>query len=204
MTISKRLFDIGLATVLLVVLLPVFLGISMLIAVLDGAPIFYLNARMRTVNQEFRLIKFRTMRPVDHDSGVSGGDKLGRITGLGSILRRSRLDETPQLLNILRGDISFVGPRPPLRQYVELFPDLYGSVLKSLPGVTGYASLKFHRHEEWLLGKCQSTAQTNDVYARSCIPRKAKLDLMYQRNQSLCFDLVILWQTFVDRLRPNR
>ncbi|MBU0643243.1 MAG: sugar transferase, partial [Alphaproteobacteria bacterium] len=97
--------------------------------------------------------------------------------------------------NILRGDMSFVGPRPPLRAYVERFPDLYADVLKNRPGVTGLASLYFHAHEERLLSKCVSFEQTDDVYARRCVPRKACLDLIYQRHATVCFDVKILAMT---------
>ena len=204
MTWSKRLFDLVLAVVLLVVLLPVLLGLCFLVLALDGWPVFYTQERMQTRTRAFRLIKFRTMRLSGQDSGVSGGDKNTRITRLGGFLRRSRLDETPQLWNILKGDMSFVGPRPPLREYVEIFPQLYASVLQSRPGVTGLASLTFHRHEERLLRACKTAEETNAVYARRCIPRKAVLDQIYQKNQSLCGDLVILLRTFLDRLRPHR
>lgn len=171
------------------------IGIGVLVLLLDGVPIFYFNERMQTRSRAFQLIKFRTMHSVAQDSGVSGGDKKSRITWLGKFLRQARLDETPQLWNILKGDMSFVGPRPPLRQYVEMFPELYECVLLARPGVTGYASLKFHKHEEWLLNKCLTTEETNNVYARICVPRKAKLDLMYHRHKSLCFDVLILWRT---------
>ncbi len=91
--------------------------------------------------------------------------------------------------------MSFVGPRPPLRQYVEAFPDLYAEVLECRPGVTGLATLLFHRHEERLLAGCASAEETDRVYVRRCIPRKARLDLIYRRRRSLCFDLAILART---------
>ena len=200
MTFSKRIFDLLIAVMLLIVLMPFLLVLCLLVAILDGRPIFYFNERMQAPDRGFRLIKYRTMRSATQDSGVSGGDKKGRITRLGNFLRRTRLDETPQLLNIIKGDMSFVGPRQPLRQYVEMFPELYGQVLQSRPGVTGQASLTYHRHEERLLATCQTTAETNEVYARRCISRKAQLDLIYQKNQNLCLDVRILWLTFVDRL----
>jgi lipopolysaccharide/colanic/teichoic acid biosynthesis glycosyltransferase len=204
MTLSKRFFDMGLALILLVVLLPVLLGLCVLILVIDGRPVFYFNERMQTPTRAFWLVKLRTMRPAaTQDSGVSGGDKTNRITRMGGFLRRSRLDETPQLYNILKGEMSFVGPRPPLRQYVQMFPQLYAQVLLSRPGVTGQASLSFHRHEERLLAACKTTQETNDVYIRRCIGRKARLDMIYQKNQSLCLDLRILWRTFADRLYPR-
>lgn len=195
MTTSKRVFDISLALILLVLLAPVLLGVALFLLLREGRPVFYISKRMKTPEVAFRLIKFRTMRHVAHDVGVSGGDKSDRVTVRGAFLRRTRLDELPQLWNILRGDMSFVGPRPPLRLYVDRFPDLYGQVLRSRPGVTGLASLVFHRHEEWILKSCATAEETDAAYARRCVPRKARLDLLYQKSSSLCFDIMILLKT---------
>lgn len=144
MTPAKRLMDIALALVFLLLLSPLLLFVSLCVLIVDGRPILYRSERMKTPTQGFQLWKFRTMSVVETDSGVSGGDKSARITPLGARLRRTRADEMPQLLNILRGDISFVGPRPPLRRYVDLRPDLYEKVLQNRPGVTGLATLTFH------------------------------------------------------------
>lgn len=195
MTPQKRLFDLTLALVTATVLA---LPFSLLVAVLlirEGRPIFYVSERMRAPGRPFRLWKLRTMTVVQADSGVSGGDKSSRITATGRFLRRSRLDEIPQLWNVLRGDMSFVGPRPPLRSYVERFPGLYGEVLKSRPGITGLATLRYHAHEERLIAECRTAAETDAVYSRRCVPRKAALDLIYQRHQSLCFDLSLIIET---------
>ena len=97
--------------------------------------------------------------------------------------------------NVLKGDMSLVGPRPPLREYVERFPGIYGEVLKSPTGITGLASLRYHDREEKLLAACQDAAETDRVYAGRCVPAKARLDLIYQRNWSLCFDLKLIWET---------
>jgi lipopolysaccharide/colanic/teichoic acid biosynthesis glycosyltransferase len=158
---------------------------------------------MRTAEQGFALVKFRTMRPDMADSGVSGGDKTARITHTGAFLRRTRLDELPQLWNILMGDMSFVGPRPPLRRYVVDYPGLYRRVLRARPGVTGLATVIYHRHEERLLRGCTTAAQTDAVYRRACIPRKARLDLIYLERQSLALDLWIIFRTLVRRKRRN-
>ncbi|MCU0801948.1 MAG: sugar transferase [Rhodobacteraceae bacterium] len=201
MTPAKRLFDLCVALLLSVILLPVILLTALAILLLDGRPVLYVSERMKTATKGFRLIKFRTMKPAATDSGVSGGDKSARITRTGAFLRRSRLDEVPQLWNVLRGDISFVGPRPPLRQYVEAFPDVYARVLQSRPGITGLASVYFHAHEEHLLARCTSTAETDAVYRRACIPRKARLDLIYQARRNLCVDMGIMLKTVFRRLR---
>ncbi len=200
MTLSKRLLDILLSSLLLIVLSPLLLGLALAILIRDGAPVFYLSERMKTPEQAFRLWKFRTMRPDARDRGVSGGDKAGRISKTGNFLRRCRLDELPQLWNILRGDISFVGPRPPLRRYTEMFPELYAEVLRARPGVTGLATLAFHRTEERLLAPCRDADETEAVYCRRCVPRKARLDLIYARRRSLCYDLRLMAATVVRRI----
>lgn len=201
MTISKRLFDLMAALVLLVVLLPVIVWLVGLILVRDGRPVLYLSERMKSPDKGFQLWKFRTMTVVDKDEGVSGGHKASRITPTGAFLRKYRLDEIPQLWNVFRGDISFVGPRPPLRRYVEKFPDIYAKVLRSRPGITGMATLIYHRHEEILLARCRSAEETEDVYQRRCVPQKARLDLIYQRRRSLCLDIVIMLKTVFRRIK---
>ncbi|SPH16875.1 UDP-N-acetylgalactosamine-undecaprenyl-phosphate N-acetylgalactosaminephosphotransferase [Defluviimonas aquaemixtae] len=195
MTPGKRFFDIALALLLLPLFLPLMGTIAIALLAAQGRPVLYASERMRDPSRAFNLWKFRTMRPAPVDSGVSGGDKNARITPTGKLLRRSRLDELPQIFNILAGDMSFVGPRPPLRQYVDAFPETYSAVLKSRPGVTGLASLLYHRHEERVLAPCASAEETNRVYSRRCIPVKARLDLIYQRNQGICFDIAILART---------
>ncbi len=196
-TTGKRTLDIALALALAVLLAPFILLIAAAILVRDGGPVLYRSERMKTPDEGFMLWKFRTMRPDDTDRGVSGGDKADRITRTGRVLRRYRLDELPQLWNILRGDISFVGPRPPLRRYTELFPELYARVLESRPGVTGLATLAFHRTEERLLASCRTKDETEEVYCRRCVPRKARLDLIYASRRSLCYDLRLMLSTVV-------
>ena len=200
MTLSKRLTDLTLAALLAVLLSPLILIIAVLTLIRDGRPVFYVAERMKAPGQPFALWNFRTMTTVASDAGVSGGDKAARITATGRFLRRTRLDELPQLLNILRGDISFVGPRPPLRRYVEAFPVLYAEVLKSRPGVTGLATLAYHRTEERLLAACRTAEETQAVYTRRCVPAKARLDLIYARNRSLCYDLRIMVATVFRRV----
>lgn len=201
MTTSKRIFDLVVAVLLAFCLLPVIIIVALWILAKDGRPIFYVSERMKSPTNGFGLVKFRTMTPVEGDSGVSGGNKSARISSTGRFLRRKRLDELPQLWNVIIGDISFVGPRPPLRQYVEKFPDLYDRVLNSRPGITGLASIKFHAHEEMLLARGYNTFETDTIYSRACVPRKARLDLIYQENRSLCFDMQIMFGTVFKSLR---
>ena len=196
MTVGKRMLDIVLALLIGALAVVPFLVIVAILLVKDGRPVFHVADRMKSPDQAFRLFKFRTMRVVQGDHGVSGGHKTDRITPFGRILRRTRLDEIPQLWNILKGDMSFVGPRPPLPSIVVRFPDIYAQVLQSRPGVTGLASLHYHAHEERLLAGCRSALETDQVYTRRCIPRKAHLDLIYQRRRTLCLDIMIIGQTF--------
>jgi len=201
MTWRKRLFDLFFASLLVGILSPVLIGLLIWLAIREGRPIFYVAERMKGVDQPFNLWKLRTMDVVDSDAGVSGGDKAARITKTGAWLRRRRLDEFPQLFNILKGDLSFVGPRPPLREYVERYPDIYGKVLKSRPGVTGLATIAYHKHEDALLARCTTPQETDDVYTRICVPYKARLDLIYQRHQNTCYDFDLVFQTIGNLFR---
>lgn len=195
MTWDKRLFDIFFVILLIVLLGPILLALLVWLLLKEGRPVFYVAERMKGVDQPFMLWKLRTMTGVDQDSGVSGGDKAARVTETGAWLRSKRLDEFPQLWNILKGDLSFVGPRPPLRQYVDAHPEIYSEVLKSRPGVTGLASITYHKHEAMLLERCATSKETHEVYSRTCVPVKARLDLIYQRHQNMCYDFALVFQT---------
>lgn len=195
---AKRLFDIFFSIILIVILCPLWVGVLLWMSASRDLPVLYVSERMKTTEKPFRLYKFRTMRAPkaeEENTGVSGGDKAARITPLGHFLRSKRLDEIPQLINILKGDMSFVGPRPPLRQYTQSHHSLYAEVLKSKPGVTGLASMVFHKHEEYLLSRAKTLGETDAIYRRACIPKKARIDLIYQEHSSICFDVFILLQT---------
>ncbi|KIC49674.1 sugar transferase [Tateyamaria sp. ANG-S1] len=204
MTWRKRIFDLFFASLLVIILGPIILYLIWIIWRKQGRPLFYVAERMKSPTESFGLWKFRTMTVVDSDQGVSGGHKETRITPLGAKLRAKRLDEFPQLWNILKGDLSFVGPRPPLREYVERFPEIYGKVLQSRPGVTGLATIRFHKHEDRLLARCDSAEETDAIYCRICVPRKARLDLIYQRNQNTCYDFDLVFQTIGNLFRKRR
>lgn len=206
MTPGKRAMDICLALLLAAILIVPIGIIAALILIRDGRPVFYASTRMKDPDTPFTLLKFRTMAPSAADHTVSAGYKNEVITRTGRLLRRTRLDELPQLVNILRGDISFVGPRPPLPRYVALYPELYAEVLRNRPGVTGLATLRFHRREEKLLSGCRDAEETDHVYRTRCIPTKAKLDLIWARHRSLCFDLKLIGATIkrVFSMAPQR
>lgn len=203
MTFGKRLADIVLALCLMAVLALPFGLLLLWLWWREGRPLFYVSERMRAPGRPFRLWKLRTMSVVPPEQGVSGGNKRSRITATGAFLRRCRLDEVPQLWNVLKGDMSFVGPRPPLRLYVERHPEIYARVLRNRPGITGLATLVFHRHEERLLAACHTSEETDTVYSRRCVPRKARIDLIYQEHRNLIYDFRLMAQTLARALNMN-
>lgn len=196
MTIQKRALDLLIAIPMAALLAPIIAGIAAIIW-LSGARVFYVSNRMLNPHQTFRLIKFCTMRPAADNQGPAGGDKADRITKIGRWLRSTRLDETPQIWHVLRGEMSFVGPRPIDPAYLALCPELLHQVLHMRPGVTGLATLKYHRHEAALLSRSNRSRQNAALFARNCLPRKARLDLIYARHQSIRFDLWIMTATIL-------
>lgn len=183
------------------------IGLLYLVVVpLQGRPFLFAAERMRTRDEAFLLLKIRTMhppRPSDEQSPL-GGYQVNRITPVGAILRKLRLDELPQIINVLRGDIRFIGPRPPLRKYVEAYPEIYDEILRDTPpGITGLATVLVHNREERLLLACRSEAETDEVYRRRCIPVKARLDRLYRDRRGLGLKLFVLWRT-VSRLSAAR
>ena len=201
MTPARRAMDLIVAGLLSVVLAVPLLLLILVMLLVEGRPVFYVAERMRTPTDGFGLIKLRTMSAAPANGGVTGGDKAGRVSRLQRLLRRTRADELPQLWNVLRGDISLVGPRPPLRMYVEAFPALYARILRDRPGITGLASLVFHGHEERLLAACRTPEETDATYRRRCVPRKARLDLIYARRRTVCSDLVLIGRTAIKPFR---
>ena len=197
MTSGKRILDLSLALLLALFLAPLIAGVALAVLLLDGRPVFYVSDRVARPGQVFRLIKFRTMRPDRSASGVCGGPMQPRITRLGHRLRRSRLDELPQLWNIARGEMSFVGPRPPLPSYATAYPELYASVLRHGPGLTGLGTLLMLDREAALLARCRSVEETDRIYRRRCLTAKARLDLIYLNRRSLRLDLLLLCATVI-------
>ena len=190
--------DRCLAVILAPVVLLLLAVLYSIVVPLQGRPFIFKSERMRGRNHSFSLLKIRTMHPHDPklEQCAHGGHQLDRVTAIGSILRKLRFDELPQIINVLRGDMRFIGPRPPLRKYVEAYPDLYDRVLRDTPpGITGLATVMLHEREERILTACLSSSETDKVYRRRCIPIKARLELVYRDNRSLQLDLWILWKT---------
>lgn len=187
-------------------LLPVTLALLAVLYIpviaLQGRPFIYASERMRSVERGFSLYKIRSMHPPDAEGveSVLCRHQSRRVTRIGAFLRRTRLDELPQIFNVIRGDIRFIGPRPPLRRYVEAYPDIYREVLRDTPpGITGLATVMLHRREERLLSACEDAAQADFVYRTRCIPIKARLDLLYRERRGAWLNLLILFRT-VSRL----
>lgn len=194
----RNLPDRLLALLLLPVVGALIALLFIVIYPLQRGPFLYRSERMRTPKKSFTLLKIRTMHPPSPFDGerILGGDQSDRVTRIGGILRKTRLDELPQILNILRGDMVFIGPRPPLRKYVEAFPDAYERVLTMRPGVTGLATVMICRREERILSRSASPAETDRLYRAHCVPWKVRIDLFHQSRRTPALTAYILFRTF--------
>ena len=188
-----RAFDLMIAIVGLVLLSPLFLIVGMLIKFDSSGPIFYKGDRIGKEGRPFKIYKFRTMVINADQMGAAlthGGDP--RITRVGRILRNWKIDEFPQLLNVLQGEMSIVGPRPESPCYVQQYTPEQRQVLQVKPGITGLTQVTF-RHEETLL---QSCANLEQEYVERIMPQKLSLDLEYIENRSLILDVELIIRTF--------
>lgn len=188
----KRAFDIVSCTLAVLVLFPFGLIIALCIVCGSKGGVFYRQTRVGRNGKDFKLLKFRTMRPNADRQGLLitvGNDQ--RITRIGGFLRKYKIDELPQLLNIIKGDMSVVGPRPEVRRYVELYDERQRRVLTVRPGLTDYASLQYISESE-LLAKSDDPEKT---YIEEIMPAKLELNLQYIDNQSLKEDFKLIFQT---------
>jgi lipopolysaccharide/colanic/teichoic acid biosynthesis glycosyltransferase len=188
----KRLFDIGLSLTALILLLPLFLLIAVAVKISSRGSAFYKQARVGKDGNEFELFKFRTMY-VDSDRAglLTIGSKDYRITRVGYHLRKYKLDELPQLLNVLKGDMSFVGPRPEVRKYVNMYTPAQLRVLTVKPGVTDWASIKYFDENDILAG----SDDPEDMYIKVIVPSKISKNLEYIDNQGILMDFKIILST---------
>jgi lipopolysaccharide/colanic/teichoic acid biosynthesis glycosyltransferase len=194
----KRLFDLVVAFLGLSLLFPVLLLVACLIKLDSPGPIFFRQERIGKGFRPFLIYKFRTMvqdAPRKGGSITVGADP--RITRVGRILRKTKLDELPQLFNILRGEMSFVGPRPEVRQYVELFRQDYEEILNVRPGITDLASLKYRDEAEVL----RHAENPEEEYVRHVLPDKIRLAKEYRRRSSLFFDMTLIFKTLLTLVR---
>lgn len=188
----KRLLDLTLASAALFLFSPLFLFIVLLIRLDSPGPAFYIQERIGRGMRPFRLIKFRSMtvRPSSAESQFDPGDSA-RVTHLGSLLRKTKLDELPELVNIIRGDMSIVGPRPEVPRYVDSYWEEFRRITRIRPGLSDYASIKYRNEEEILARQADPEA----YYLRVILPDKLRLARKYTEEISLRTDLGIIWNT---------
>ncbi|WP_285270291.1 sugar transferase [Kaistella rhinocerotis] len=189
----KRIFDIVFSLVGIIILLPVFAIISLFIALDSKGGILYRQERSGKGGRIFKVLKFRTMRPDSFSKGaLTVGSRDSRITGIGFYLRKYKLDELPQLFNVLKGDMSFVGPRPEVKKYTDLYDQRQIRVLSVRPGITDYASIRF-RNENDLLAE---SSDPEKLYIDKIMPDKLDLNLKYIDDNNLFKDVKIILDTF--------
>ena len=191
---GKRLFDLLFAAVILILVSPAMLIVALLVKISSRGPALYRQWRVGKNGRQFQLIKFRTMGHASQQAGPSvtrAGDP--RITAAGRVLRKWKLDELPQLLNVIRGEMSFVGPRPDVPEYLASLNPAQRQILCLRPGLTGLATLRYS-YEEQLLSEIPSE-QLEYFYCNKILPEKVRIDLEYAQTAGFLSDLTILFLT---------
>ncbi len=178
------------STLALIALSPILVVIALAVVVDDGFPVFYRQKRIGRNGRPFTILKFRTMRVNNSGSAITAANDR-RVTRVGAILRKLKLDELPQLINVVRGDMSLIGPRPEVPDYVDFQNPLWREVLGSAPGITDLATLAF-RNEEEILG---GVSNPDAYYRSSILPDKLRLNIRYQQSRTRARDLKLLWLT---------
>jgi len=182
----------GVSLTALILLSPLFLMIALLIVLHDGGPVFFRQERIGKKGRPFRLYKFRSMRVLDEAAkGRFDAGDSSRVTRVGKILRKTKLDELPQLINVLKGEMSVVGPRPEVQKWVMVYPERWRRVLMVTPGITDYAAIEF-RGEEELLSRSDEPEKT---YREEVLPKKLELYEKYINNYSFLLDMKLIWVT---------
>lgn len=190
----KRLFDCSVSFFVLLVFFPFGLLIALAIALESKGGVFYRQERIGKLGVPFKLWKFRTMRVnADKLGKLTVGMKDPRITKVGYFIRKTKLDEFPQFMNVLVGEMSIVGPRPEVQEYVDLYTEEQRKILLVKPGITDYASLEYFKENE-LLGKSENPRET---YINEIMPAKIELNKKYLANPSWSHDIKIMWLTFL-------
>jgi lipopolysaccharide/colanic/teichoic acid biosynthesis glycosyltransferase len=194
----KRLFDIFFSLIGLAILLVPFLVIALIIVLDSRGGIFYRQVRVGKKGKDFKLFKFRSMRSNADKSGLlTVGGRDNRITRVGYYIRKYKVDELPQLINVLIGDMSLVGPRPEVRKYVDLYSAEQLKVLDAKPGITDYASIEYSNENE-ILGKASDPEK---VYIEEIMPAKLRLNLKYISELGVLTDFKIIFKTIFKILR---
>lgn len=188
----KKAFDILFSFLGIIILSPVFLIIALVVKLDSKGNVFYMQTRVGKDNSDFKLFKFRTMGSDSDKSGLlTVGERDTRITKSGYYLRKYKLDELPQLINILKGDMSFVGPRPEVRKYAEMYNEEQKKVLSVLPGITDVASIKYRNENEIL----EKSGNPEEYYINNIMPDKINLNLEYLKQRSFLKDIGIILKT---------
>jgi lipopolysaccharide/colanic/teichoic acid biosynthesis glycosyltransferase len=194
----KRIFDFVASFCGLIVLFPMFFVIAILIKREDGGRVFFRQTRVGQNNKRFEIYKFRTMIENAERAGaqVTKGDDP-RITRIGKILRKYKIDEFPQLINVIKGEMSLVGPRPEVPKYVKFFEEDYKEILKVKPGITDYASLEYKNENELLKG----ADDPERVYLEKVLPEKIEYYKKYLKDIGFLTDLKLILRTIVGVLK---
>lgn len=188
----KRTFDIIFSFLGLLFLSPFILIISLIVLAGSKGPAFFIQSRVGRNNKDFGLYKFRTMKTDSDRSGLlTVGNRDPRITNAGYYLRKYKLDEIPQLLNVLTGDMSFVGPRPEVRKYVDMYSVEQKNILNVRPGITDLASIKYRNENELLAG----ADDPEKYYINEIMPDKIRINLEYISDRSILKDIKIILKT---------
>ena len=188
----KRIFDIISSLVVLTMGLPFFILIAFLIGIDSKGGVFFIQQRVGKNNRDFGLFKFRTMRSNSEKAGqITVGGKDPRITKIGYFLRKFKLDEFPQLLNVIQGDMSIIGPRPEVRRYVDMYSKEQLKVLSVRPGLSDFASIEYINENE-LLGQSDNPEKT---YIEEIMPAKLQLNLKYIEQKSFGTDIKLIFKT---------
>lgn len=194
----KRAFDFLFSLFILILFFPIGLIISILILFSSPGGTFYMQERIGRHGLPFKLYKFRSMRvDADKSGKLTVGMKDPRITGIGIFIRKYKLDEFPQFINVLRGDMSIVGPRPEVREFVDLYSEAQKKVLHVKPGITDYASIEYF-NENKLLAASDDPKKT---YIEDIMPDKIKINQKYLANPTLIHDLKIIFKTILRVLK---
>ena len=200
--VRKRIMDVFLSFVLTVLLSPVMLAIALAIKAEDGGPVFYRQERITTYGRKFRIFKFRTLvTDADKRGPLITGKSDDRITKMGHKLRKCRLDELPQLLNILAGEMSFVGTRPEVERYVDCYTDEMMATLLLPAGVTSMASMAYKDEDTVMAHYLEKGETVDDVYVRRILPKKMRYNLEYLKSVGIMEDLKIMVKTVLEVLR---
>lgn len=190
----KRIFDVLVAGIILLIFLPFGFLIAVAIGLESRGGVFYRQERIGLNGKPFRLWKFRTMRKdADKLGKLTVGMRDPRITRVGYFIRKTKLDEFPQFINVLVGEMSIVGPRPEVKEYVDLYTEDQRLILQVKPGITDYASLEYFKENE-LLGKAENPRET---YINEIMPAKIALNKKYIAKPTIGTDISIMWKTFL-------